>query len=112
MTKTSEQESLLESAQDAVTIASRRVHRQRNLGDHKDSAIYVTIKILFDVCILFQEFAFAPPTTPTVHNTTISRFVCDFFPEQPLVFLVFTIHQVIWPSPCTLLKTNPRLSHG
>jgi len=25
------------------------------------------------------------------------------FPERPLIFLVITIHQVIWPSPCDVL---------
>ena len=42
------------------------------------------------------------PTTPTVHSTTISWFPCNLFPEWPLIFLVITIHQVIWPSPGTL----------
>jgi len=45
-------------------------------------------------------------TTPTVHSTTISRFPCNFFPEWPLIFLVISIHQVIWPSPGTL-ATSP-----
>jgi len=29
-------------------------------------------------------------------------FCAIFFPEWPLIFLVVTIHQVIWPSPGTL----------
>jgi len=27
-----------------------------------------------------------------------------FFPDWPLIFLVITIHQVIWPSPGTLAQ--------
>jgi len=42
------------------------------------------------------------PTIPTIHCTTISRFLCSFFPRMaPQFFLVSTIHQVIWPSPGT-----------
>ena len=29
-------------------------------------------------------------------------FCTIFFPELPLIFLVITIHQVIWPNPGTL----------
>ena len=29
-----------------------------------------------------------------------------FFPEWPLIFLIITIHQVIWPSPGTLLPSS------
>ena len=34
--------------------------------------------------------------------TIISRFLCNFFPKWPLIFLLITIHQVIWLSPGTL----------
>jgi len=40
--------------------------------------------------------------TPTTHYTTISRFLCNFFLDWPLIYFVSTIHQVIWPSPGTL----------
>ena len=40
--------------------------------------------------------------TPTVHITTISRFLYNFFQTWPLILGQHTIHQVIWPSPCTL----------
>jgi len=43
------------------------------------------------------------PTTPTVHSTTISRFLRTFFTEWPLILVVITIHQLIWPSPGTLI---------
>ena len=42
------------------------------------------------------------PTNPTLQSTTISQFLCNVFPQWPLIFLVITIHQVIWPSPGTL----------
>jgi len=40
--------------------------------------------------------------TPTAHSTAISRFLCNFFFKQPLIFCQHTIHQVIWPGPGTL----------
>jgi len=43
------------------------------------------------------------PTTPTIHCTTISRFLCNFFPRMDPQFFWSTIHQVIWPSPGTIL---------
>ena len=39
------------------------------------------------------------PTTPTIHCATISRFLCNSFPQMALSI----IHQVILPSPGTLL---------
>jgi hypothetical protein len=41
-------------------------------------------------------------TTLTVQIPTTSRFLCNFLFEWPLNFWVIKIHQVIWPSPCTL----------
>jgi len=80
------------------------------------SAIDVTKKILFERLYLVPGMgAFGPwvncpyaPTTPTVHSTTISRFhFREFiFPEWPLIFLVITIHQIIWPSPGTLGRAH------
>jgi len=43
---------------------------------------------------------------PQVRLFTLQLFLdfrATFSPELPLIFLVITIHQVIWPSPGTLL---------
>jgi len=74
------------------------------------SAIDVTAKTFFERFYLvlglctFEPWVNCPcaPTTPTVHSTTISRFLCNFFPRLAPHFLIITIHQVIWPSPGTL----------
>jgi len=39
------------------------------------------------------------PTTPTVCSTTISRFLCNFFPRMAPHFAVITIHQLICQVP-------------
>ena len=64
----------------------------------------------FSVCIWFQEWAhLGPESTAPMHPQlplfTIQLFLdfcAIFFLEWPLIFLVITIYQVIWPSPCTL----------
>jgi len=43
------------------------------------------------------------PTTPTIYMTTISRFLCNIFPRMAHHFFGYPIHQVIWPSPGTLV---------
>jgi len=43
------------------------------------------------------------PTTPPIHLTIISRFLINFSPWMAPQFFWYTIHQVIWPSPGTLL---------
>ena len=58
------------------------------------STTYVTEKILFERSYLvsgmstFGTWFNCPyaPTTSTVYTTTISRFLCIFFPERPLIF--------------------------
>jgi len=70
------------------------------------SAIDVTVKTFFERLYLVLGLRkIAPwvncpyaPTTPTLHSTAISRFLCNFA-ELSLILLVITIHQVIWPSP-------------
>jgi len=71
-------DSLLETAQEAVTITR--------------------------ICALFGPWVNCPyaPTTPPIHFTTISRFLSNFFPRMAPQFFWYTIHQVIWPSPVTL----------
>ena len=74
------------------------------------SAIDVTKKYYLSVCIWFQEWAhLGPESTVPMHPQlwlfTLQLFFdfrAIFFPEWPLIFLVITIHQVIWPSPFTL----------
>ena len=46
--------------------------------------------------------------SPCTHNSDCSYYNhrAIFFPEWPLIFLVITIHQVIWPSPGTLPGTR------
>ena len=92
-----------ETAQEAVTIAA-------NLWPMM-SAINVTAKTFFERLYLVLGLQkIAPrvncpyaPTTPTVHSTTVSRFLCYFFPRMAPHFFVITIHQVLWPSPGTLV---------
>jgi len=76
------------------------------------SATNMTGKTFFERLYLVQGLGvFGPwvdcpcaPTTPTIHCTTISRFfVQSFSTKGPLIFLVSTIHEVIWPSPGTLV---------
>jgi len=62
------------------------------------------------VCIWFQEWAHLGPEPTVPMHPQLRPFtwqlfldICViFFPEWPLIFLVSTIHQVIWPSPGTL----------
>jgi len=78
------------------------------------SAIDVTKKILFERLYLVPGMGtFGPwvncpyaPTTPTVHATKFLDYRAIFSPEWPLIFLVITIHQVIWLSPGTLPATG------
>ena len=79
------------------------------------NAMDVTEKILFERLYLvagmgtlglWVNYPYAL-TTPNVHCTTISWFLCNFFPEWPLIFLVITIHQVIWPSPVPSSYPHP-----
>ena len=45
------------------------------------------------------------PTHPQLRLFTLQLFLdfgTIFFPKWPLIFLVITIHQVIWPNPGTL----------
>jgi len=49
------------------------------------------------------------PMHPQLRLFTLQTFFdfrAIFFPEWPLIFLVITIHQVIWPSPGTLGLTR------
>jgi len=86
---------------DCARGCNNRVHMHPQL-----SAIYLTGKTFFERLFLVSGMGtFGPwvncpyaPTTPTVHSTTISRFLCIFFPRMDSIFLVSTIHQVIWPS--------------
>ena len=79
----------------------------------KLSAIDMTGKTFFERLYLVLGLRkFAPgvnrpyaPTTPTNHCTPI--YVQFFSPEWPLNFFVSTIHQVIWPSPGTLVVPVP-----
>jgi len=73
------------------------------------SAIDLTAKTFFERLYLvlglrkivpWVNYPYAP-TTPTIHPTTISRFLCNFFPRMAPHFFVIMIHQVIWPSPGT-----------
>jgi len=67
----------------------------RDCNNHKQmcarlSAIDVTAKTFFDrLYLILWLFQIAPlvncpylPTTPTIHCTTISRFLCNFFPRM------------------------------
>jgi len=74
------------------------------------SAIDVTAKTFFErLHLVLGLRKIAPwvncpyaPTTPTIHSTTISRCLCNFFPRMTPHFFVIMIHQVILPSPHTL----------
>jgi len=71
------------------------------------SAIDVTEKTFFERLYLvlglgtFGTWVNCPyaSTTPPIHCTTISRYLCNFFPWMAPQFFWSTIHQVIWPSP-------------
>jgi len=70
----------------------------------------VTIKTILERLYLVSELApiCAPSQmslcthTPIAHSPAISRFPCNFFPKWPLILLVSTIRQVIWPTSGTL----------
>jgi len=80
----------------------------------KLSAIDVTVKKFFERLYLISGLtpidALCDCTlgthTPTAHSRTISRFLCKFFPEWPIKCFYNTIHQIIWPSPCTLSASH------
>jgi len=77
------------------------------------------------VCIWFQDLRqFVPfvtmPSAPTpwpLNRRKFLDFCTIFFPEWSLTFFVSTIHQVIWPSLCTLYAAQvdsqkPKLEEG
>jgi len=79
------------------------------------SAVRVTGKTLFERLYLVLGLRkIAPwvncpyaPTSPTIHCTNISRFLCNFFQNGPSIF-GSTIHQVICQSPGTLFRGRAR----
>jgi len=81
------------------------------------SAIDVTAEIFFQrLYLVLGLHNIAPwvncpyaPTTPTIYTTIISRFPWNFLLRMALVFVFITIHQVIWPSPGTLVPWKMRL---
>ena len=81
-------------------------------GRLKLSAIVVMAKAIFERFYLVSGLSpFKPwvkctyaPIPPPLIRRLISRFPCKFFPKWPLVFLINTIHQVIWPVPVPLTR--------
>jgi len=78
------------------------------------STIDVTAKTFFERLYLVLELRqialcvscpYAPTTLP-IHITIISRFLSNFFPRMAHQFFGYTIHQVIWPSPGTLVAPD------
>ena len=75
------------------------------------SAIHVTAKTFFECLYLVPGLSpFEPrvkcpcaPTSPPFAEQLFLDFY-ESFPRRPLNFFVITIHQVIWPSPGTLVQ--------
>jgi len=92
------------------------IHIRECARDYKDRAQMCPQLNAIDVTVLtFERLYLVPglgtfgpevncpyaPTTPPIHCTTISRFLCIFFPQMAPQYFWSTIHQKIWPSPGT-----------
>jgi len=94
----------------------------------KVSAIDATVKIIFERLYLVPglgtSFVFGSRTgyiwalsqlSLCTHNfdRSLTNYfpISVLFPERPLIFFVSTIHQVIWPSPGTLVHTHLCVIH-
>jgi len=78
------------------------------------SAIDVTARTFFERLYLVVGLRKIAPwvncsyasTTLILQWTTISRFLCNVFPRTAPHFFPIMIHQVIWPSPGTLIPSH------
>jgi len=66
-------------------------------GDHTCSSIWIPINNMSS-SVPRVNCSYAS-TTLIIHWTTISRFLCNFFPRTAPQFFSIMIHQVIWPRP-------------
>jgi len=92
-----------------IRVCAKSFNNRAQMCAHL-SAIDVTAKTFFEHLYLVLGLQKIAPwvncsyasTTLIIQCTTISRFLCNFFPRTAPQFFSIMIHQVIWPSPGTL----------
>jgi len=96
-----QRESILDTAQKAVTIARICAHSWAQQKWQERYSLSVCISCRIGHIWALSNCPYAP-TTPPIHFTTISWFLSNFFPRMAPQLFWYTIHQGIWPSPGTL----------
>jgi len=99
-------DSLLETAQEAVTIACTRVHRWAQEMWQKIHSLSVCISSRIGHIWAPSQLSLCThnPAHSLYNYFSISE---QFFPRMAPRFFGYTIHQVIWPSPSTLFTSLP-----
>jgi len=95
-------DSILETVRETPTFGYQEVPRWAQYTWHKKYSLSVRIGFRTDPIWAPSQLSVCSHS-PTVHYTTISWFPYNCFRMRPLIFCQHTIHQVIWPSPGTLV---------